>query len=95
MVEKAHPIRLDYEGSAVHAFPPAGSRDGEMRVPLRRQAPSLGRTLFPLWFSKVFLPISSIGPARVHGADRRIRTCAASRCPLPSGQRLAPPDDRG
>jgi len=79
MVEKVHPIQLDYEGSAAHAFPPAGGRDGEMRVPLRRPAPSLGRTLFPLWFSKVFLPISSIGPARVHGADRRTRTCAASR----------------
>ena len=86
MVEKAHPFRLDYEGSAAHAFPPAGGRDGEMRVPLRRPAPSWGRTLFPLWFSKVFLPISSIRPARVHGADRRTRTCVASRGPLPSGR---------
>ena len=79
MVEKAHPIQLDCEGFAAHAFPPAGGRDGEMRVPLRRPAPSLGRTLFPLWFSTVFLLTFSIGPARVHDADRRTRTCAARR----------------
>ena len=45
----------------------------------------LRRTPFPLWFSNVFQAVCSIGAARVHGADRRTRTCAASRRPLPSG----------
>ena len=46
----------------------------------------LGHTLFPLWFSNVFQAVCCIGAARVHGADRRTRTCAASRGPLPSGR---------
>ena len=43
-----------------------------------------GRTLFPLWFSDVFLMFRSSCSVRVLGADRRSRTCAASRGPLPS-----------
>ena len=46
----------------------------------------LGHTLFPLWFPNVFQAVCCIGAARVHGADRRTRTCAASRGPLPSGR---------
>ena len=43
-----------------------------------------GRTLFPLWFSNVFLMFRSSCSVRVLGADRRSRTCAASRGPMPS-----------
>jgi len=46
----------------------------------------LGHTPFALWVSNVFQPFPSIGAARVHGADRRTRTCVASRGPLPSGR---------
>ena len=43
-----------------------------------------GRTLFPLWFSNVFLMFRSSCSVRVLGADRRSRSCAASRGPMPS-----------
>ena len=45
-----------------------------------------GRTLFALWFSKVFLPFRSSSVVRVLGAERRTSTCAASRGPRPSGR---------
>ena len=46
----------------------------------------LARTLFPLWFSNVFLPFRSSIFVRVLGAERRTSTCAASRGPWPSGR---------
>ena len=50
---------------------------------------SLGAHPVPPLVFQCFQPFTSIGAARVHGADRRTRTCAASWGPLPSGRGAA------